>query len=257
MHCTQAAKALWSLLTAIYACFLTDLSAWLFSLVPWHQWECWSRGKPLQLGLHWRGSHQLVANVDLGLWKSLCGVSWLTLFCLSPLELCHMSCQLHWSLTNALTQQVSSFTLEIPVKDFLVSFSSLSTCFVVVKNIIQQRILRGSVGYSLVNRWERTNIVQKSFYFQVTSVLVQTVEGSTRHVHNPAVKSICATFPVWRCGIPWCSKQFDLNSSFIQVKWLLSAAPSNTDDSLARAIWKMGSGYGRMIQLSLSMLNCL
>lgn len=38
---------------------------------------------------------------------------------------------------------------------------------------------------------------------------------------------------------PWCSEQFDLNNSFIQVKWLLSAAPSNTDDSLAGAIGKM------------------
>lgn len=53
------------------------------------------------------------------------------------------------------------------------------------------------------------------------------------------MKNIYATFPIWRTGKSWCSEQFDLNNSFIQVKWLLSAAPSNTDDSLARAIGKM------------------
>lgn len=136
---------------------------------PLHQWECQSRGGP-----HQWGSDQTVGDVDLGLWKSLCGVSWLTLFCLSPLELCHMSCQLHWSLTNALTQQVSGFTSEISVKYFLVSYSSLSTCFVVVKNVIQQRIMRDSVGYSLATDGKE-QMYKKSFYFQVTSVLVQTV----------------------------------------------------------------------------------
>lgn len=168
-----------------------------------------------------------------------------------------MSCQWHWSLTNALTQQVSSFTWQISVKDFPVSFSSLSTCFVVVKNM-SFRKNHERLSWVQCSKQVGKNIVKKAFTSRSHLYWYrQFVEGSPRCFRSPEVKSICATFPIWRCGIPWCSKEFALINSLIQIKWLVSAAPSNTDDSLARAIWKMGSGCGRMIQLSLSTLSCL
>lgn len=96
IHCTQVIKALWEIAHCHPGKF-SNSSQCQFILTGTPA----SVGAPeLPVGLHWRDQIRWWEMLILGLWKSLCGVSEFTLFCLSPSELCHMSCQLHWSLTN-------------------------------------------------------------------------------------------------------------------------------------------------------------